>query len=216
MAAVDSLTVRDADGLRKEIRTNPAPQVTPVDRSGTIVWANQRFCRMTQRPCHELIGRPMDSFYSAAEDREKLHQAILHFDEDREDEFYLPLPDGQRLPIVYSSKRIPGEPPLSDHRVVTMIDVSRQKEAEVVTGLLYLSPDSSDVHEQNNTVAGPLTQLTHDLGGYPVWSPDGTRIAFATANGIYVMQSDGSGRQRLAVGLDRPRHGSQRFRFQQS
>ena len=29
----------------------------------------------------------------------------------------------------------------------------RQKEGEVVTGLLYLSPDSSDVHEQNNTVA---------------------------------------------------------------
>ena len=28
----------------------------------------------------------------------------------------------------------------------------RQKEGEVVTGLLYLSPDSSDVHEQNETV----------------------------------------------------------------
>ena len=35
----------------------------------------------------------------------------------------------------------------------------RQKEGEVVTGLLYLSPDSSDVHEQNDTVATPLTQL---------------------------------------------------------
>ena len=38
----------------------------------------------------------------------------------------------------------------------------RQKEGEVVTGLLYLSPDSSDLHEQNNTVATPLTQLPHD------------------------------------------------------
>jgi 2-oxoglutarate ferredoxin oxidoreductase subunit beta len=37
----------------------------------------------------------------------------------------------------------------------------RQKAGEVVTGLLYLSPDSSDVHEQNNTVAAPLTQLAH-------------------------------------------------------
>ena len=35
----------------------------------------------------------------------------------------------------------------------------RQKEGEVVTGLLYLSPDSSDVHEQNNTVAMPLAQV---------------------------------------------------------
>src|SRR6185503_6708679 len=38
----------------------------------------------------------------------------------------------------------------------------RQKEGEVVTGLLYLSPDSSDVHEQNDTVATPLTQLTYE------------------------------------------------------
>ena len=35
----------------------------------------------------------------------------------------------------------------------------RQKEGEVVTGLLYISPDSSDVHDQNNTVATPLAQV---------------------------------------------------------
>ncbi|MGH9374065.1 MAG: 2-oxoacid:ferredoxin oxidoreductase subunit beta, partial [Vicinamibacterales bacterium] len=38
----------------------------------------------------------------------------------------------------------------------------RQNEGEVVTGLLYLSPDSTDLHEQSHTVATPLTQLTHD------------------------------------------------------
>ena len=38
----------------------------------------------------------------------------------------------------------------------------RQKHGEVVTGLLYISPDSSDVHEQCNTVATPLTQLPHE------------------------------------------------------
>ena len=35
----------------------------------------------------------------------------------------------------------------------------RQRAGEVVTGLLYLSPDSSDLHDQGNTVATPLTQL---------------------------------------------------------
>jgi 2-oxoglutarate ferredoxin oxidoreductase subunit beta len=35
----------------------------------------------------------------------------------------------------------------------------RQKEGEVVTGLLYISPDSRDVHEQNNTVTTPLAQV---------------------------------------------------------
>ena len=38
----------------------------------------------------------------------------------------------------------------------------RQKDGEVVTGLLYISPDSSDMHEQNNTVAVPLTQLAYE------------------------------------------------------
>jgi 2-oxoglutarate ferredoxin oxidoreductase subunit beta len=32
----------------------------------------------------------------------------------------------------------------------------------VLTGLLYLSPDSRDMHEQANTVATPLTQLPYE------------------------------------------------------
>ena len=35
----------------------------------------------------------------------------------------------------------------------------RQKDGEIVTGLLYLSPDSTDMHEQLDTVTAPLTQL---------------------------------------------------------
>ena len=38
----------------------------------------------------------------------------------------------------------------------------RQKAGEVVTGLLFLSPDSKDVHEQSQTVAAPLAGLPHD------------------------------------------------------
>ena len=38
----------------------------------------------------------------------------------------------------------------------------RQKAGEVVTGLLYLSPDSKDLHDQSNTVATPLTQLPYE------------------------------------------------------
>jgi 2-oxoglutarate ferredoxin oxidoreductase subunit beta len=38
----------------------------------------------------------------------------------------------------------------------------RHKEGEVVTGLLYISPDSSDVHEQNQTVEMPLTKVPYE------------------------------------------------------
>ena len=38
----------------------------------------------------------------------------------------------------------------------------RQKEGEIVTGLLYLSPDSRDVHDQGNTVETPLVELPYE------------------------------------------------------
>jgi 2-oxoglutarate/2-oxoacid ferredoxin oxidoreductase subunit beta len=38
----------------------------------------------------------------------------------------------------------------------------RQRSGEVLTGLLYLQPDSSDVHEQNNTVSTPLTKVPYE------------------------------------------------------
>ena len=37
-----------------------------------------------------------------------------------------------------------------------------QKKNEVVTGLLYISSDSKDVHDQNETVAAPLYNLPHE------------------------------------------------------
>ena len=38
----------------------------------------------------------------------------------------------------------------------------RQQAGEVATGLLYLSADSSDMHEQSNTVATPLVQVPYE------------------------------------------------------
>jgi putative nucleotidyltransferase with HDIG domain len=49
------------------------------------------------------------------------------FDEQHEEEFFLPLPEGARLPIISSSRPLPGDP---DHRLITLIDISKQKDAE--------------------------------------------------------------------------------------
>jgi 2-oxoglutarate/2-oxoacid ferredoxin oxidoreductase subunit beta len=38
----------------------------------------------------------------------------------------------------------------------------RQSAGEILTGLLYVSSDSRDVHDQNDTVPVPLTQLPHE------------------------------------------------------
>ncbi len=37
-----------------------------------------------------------------------------------------------------------------------------QRQGEVVTGLLYVAPDSEDMHAQNRTVARPLTQVPYE------------------------------------------------------
>ena len=38
----------------------------------------------------------------------------------------------------------------------------RQKEREVLTGLLYMSPDSRDMAEQNEIVPGSLTDVPYE------------------------------------------------------
>jgi 2-oxoglutarate ferredoxin oxidoreductase subunit beta len=38
----------------------------------------------------------------------------------------------------------------------------RQRAGEIVTGLLFLAPDSKEMHEQSDTVATPLTQIPYD------------------------------------------------------
>src|SRR3989440_1939865 len=49
-----------------------------------------------------------------------------------------------------------------------------------------------------------LTQLTNDPGdgaSWPAWSPDGTKIAFAShrsPDGIYIMDADGANAHRIA------------------
>jgi dipeptidyl aminopeptidase/acylaminoacyl peptidase len=44
-----------------------------------------------------------------------------------------------------------------------------------------------------------LTAALHEDAYNPRWSPDGTRIAFATAQAVYVMRADGSARRRVVT-----------------
>src|SRR5262245_42197222 len=101
-----------------------------IDRRGVVVSVNARLCQMMQRPAEQLVGTNVIDLYKSAEDRARVQDALGHFEQNSENEFHLPMPDGTDLPIISSARPLPGGPPLSDHRLVTMIDISKQKEAE--------------------------------------------------------------------------------------
>jgi PAS domain S-box-containing protein len=101
-----------------------------IDRAGQIVHVNARLCAMMQRPCGQMVGTNVLDLYSEDADRAVVQRSLDRFDERAEEEFVLPLPDGKKMPIITSARPLGATAPLSDYRIVTMIDISRQKQAE--------------------------------------------------------------------------------------
>src|SRR2546426_3454229 len=92
-----------------------------VDRGGRIAHVNCRLCQMMQRGFEDLAGRTLFELYPTGHGRAVVQDALDHFDESREQEFYLPRPDGTQLPVIVSGRHLEGESPLGDHRIVTVI-----------------------------------------------------------------------------------------------
>jgi HD-GYP domain-containing protein (c-di-GMP phosphodiesterase class II) len=130
-----------------------------IDRAGVITRANSRLCLMMRRPDSGLVGRSFADFYDGddAQSRDFFVQRRADFDEPYEGEFYVPLPDGQRLPVICSSRVLGGEPPFCDLRLVTLTDISAQKAAEA-----SLKEQYDIIANLSNTI---LAQAV-DLKGY--------------------------------------------------
>jgi PAS domain S-box-containing protein/putative nucleotidyltransferase with HDIG domain len=102
-----------------------------VSRDGRIAYANARLCAMMGRARDALVGATLLSIYeSDREARERVRRALEHFDEPHESEFYLPLPNGERLPVLAAARPVAGDNRAAEFRLVTMIDLSPQKRAE--------------------------------------------------------------------------------------
>jgi HD-GYP domain-containing protein (c-di-GMP phosphodiesterase class II) len=101
-----------------------------VSRNGTIAHANSRFCQTVQRPQEQLAGFDLVELYPPGEAQGLVRDMLEKCEKLCEMEFFLPLPDEHRLPVIFSSRRVGRSPVLSEYSVVTMIDISRQKRAE--------------------------------------------------------------------------------------
>lgn len=100
------------------------------DVNGNMMFANGVFREMLCLPPEKFLGRPVADLYPA-EDVPKL----LSFMEKRKaagrslHEFYLPLPDGRRLPILVTARSI-ASPDGKQFAIVTVTDMSEQKRVE--------------------------------------------------------------------------------------
>ena len=125
-----------------------------VNRAGTIVRANARLCEMMQRPRESVIGLSLVDLYPSGPGRQVVDYALDHFETPREQEFFLPLPNGTEVPVIVSARFVRGEPPLGDHRLLTVTDISQQKRGEKDLQQRY-----NDIASLSDTVLEQALQL---------------------------------------------------------
>ena len=108
-----------------------------VDRAGRIAHANPRVSEMLGRRAGELRGLTLRELYADGEAGEQVSEMIEDWEGTRDSEFFLPGPEGRRVPAVLSVQP-PGEgSALSEYRVITVIDITKLKEVEEQTWEQY-------------------------------------------------------------------------------
>ena len=108
-----------------------------IDREGGIAHVNPRLSKMLRRDPTQLIGKQVQHLYPDEETRARIERWRAEFEESRDHEFHLPLPDGQRLPVLIAGRWLGPDPALADYRIVTVMDISGQKEAQRQTREQY-------------------------------------------------------------------------------
>ncbi|MGB7159656.1 MAG: HD domain-containing phosphohydrolase [Tepidisphaeraceae bacterium] len=130
-----------------------------LSRDGRIAYANGRLCAMMGRGRADVIGADLWSLYADdAEARKEIARMLERFDQPHEAEHYLPQPDGSRLPVLSSARAIAGAGvgASAEYRLVTMIDLSQQKQTEAELRQQY-----EIIAQLGNTFLGTAEDLKH-------------------------------------------------------
>lgn len=115
-----------------------------------MVSASPRLEALLGLPQGLLVGRGLPALYRDPSDRATLEFLLARAPRagaaPHEDEFYLPLPGGVRLPVIMGTSALDEE----GHRLVTFADVSRLKESEagLREQMAYISQLSDTAFEQ--------------------------------------------------------------------
>jgi len=101
-----------------------------VDRTGRIVYMNDRFCELSGRLRERAVGQHVWDLYSDPQVQQRVRGMLDNFETPVESEFFVEHADGRRIPVISSAKPLKasnGGP--ATHRLVTVIDITAQKEA---------------------------------------------------------------------------------------
>jgi phosphoserine phosphatase RsbU/P len=121
-----------------------------TDDCRKIVFANEIFLEMIGRPREVIIGHTGMDFFPA-EDAAALQRRVdvgLALGRNRF-EFYVPQPDGARLPVVVSARQL-EDPDGRQFSVVTLTDITEQKraETELRTANTQLEARAKEIEEE--------------------------------------------------------------------
>ena len=136
-----------------------------VHRSGRVMYANHRLAEMMRRPQSELVGAEWCRLYANQTACEFLAAILAHFDEPHEGEAHLPLPDGRDLPVMSSGRRLAETGELADLRLVTLVDISHQKElADIIARMSdTLLEQALRLREYTTQLEARVAQRTAEL-----------------------------------------------------
>lgn len=141
----------DREAFASITRTLEALQcgVSVVDRTGTMVFINDRLAEMMNRPAGEVVGKKVSDLYTDNEVRDRIGRMLDRFDEPVESEFYVERPDGTHMPVISAARPLRDDEAGIDLRVVTIVDVTQLKEM------------ADEVHRLNDTIIGQALDLKH-------------------------------------------------------
>jgi len=143
-----------------------------IDASGKIVYANQRLALMLGRDPAAVVGQTIFNLLKPPPPVQLLEDIASDLNEPRDHEAALLLASDEHLPVMISATTLTALPGLANHRLLTIVDLTPQKESEeslrgqyrIVTELSNTILDQAlDLRDANADLETRVRQRTQDL-----------------------------------------------------